>query len=94
MATPARIVAGHEYLGKEEAAGSCESLVETGGTFVAAKPGAIGRQVKRRGLGDAQIDMGGHQCGAALCEAAGIEPDARAETIDVAGFLRLADALQ
>lgn len=31
--------------------------------------------------------------GAALCEAAGIEPDARAETIDVAGFLRLADAL-
>ena len=32
--------------------------------------------------------------GAALCEAAGIEPDARAETIDVAGFLRLADALQ
>ncbi|MGQ3044192.1 MAG: ribosomal RNA small subunit methyltransferase A, partial [Brevundimonas aurantiaca] len=31
--------------------------------------------------------------GAALCEAADIEPDARAETIDVAGFLRLADAL-
>ena len=31
--------------------------------------------------------------GAALCEAAGIEPDARAETIDVAGFLCLADAL-
>ncbi|WP_226634425.1 16S rRNA (adenine(1518)-N(6)/adenine(1519)-N(6))-dimethyltransferase RsmA [Brevundimonas poindexterae] len=31
--------------------------------------------------------------GATLCEAAGIEPDARAETIDVAGFLRLADAL-
>jgi 16S rRNA (adenine1518-N6/adenine1519-N6)-dimethyltransferase len=28
--------------------------------------------------------------GAALCEAASIEPDARAETIDVAGFLRLA----
>lgn len=32
--------------------------------------------------------------GATLCEAAGIEPDARAETIDVAGFLRLADALK
>lgn len=31
--------------------------------------------------------------GAALCEAAGIAPDARAETIDVAGFLRLAEAL-
>ena len=31
--------------------------------------------------------------GAALCEAAGIEPDVRAETVDVAGFLRLADAL-
>jgi 16S rRNA (adenine1518-N6/adenine1519-N6)-dimethyltransferase len=31
--------------------------------------------------------------GAALCEAAGIEPDARAEVIDLAGFLRLADAL-
>lgn len=31
--------------------------------------------------------------GAALCEAAGISPEARAETIDVAGFLRLADAL-
>ena len=31
--------------------------------------------------------------GATLCEAAGIEPDARAETIDVAGFLRMADAL-
>lgn len=31
--------------------------------------------------------------GAALCEKAGIDPDARAETIDVAGFLRLADAL-
>jgi len=32
--------------------------------------------------------------GAALCEAAGIEPDARAEVIDIAGFLRLADALE
>ena len=32
--------------------------------------------------------------GAALCEAAGIEPDARAEVVDVAGFLRLATALQ
>ena len=31
--------------------------------------------------------------GAALCEAAGIEPDARAEVIDGAGFLRLAEAL-
>ncbi|RYF89151.1 MAG: 16S rRNA (adenine(1518)-N(6)/adenine(1519)-N(6))-dimethyltransferase, partial [Caulobacteraceae bacterium] len=31
--------------------------------------------------------------GAALCEKAGIDPDARAETIDVPGFLRLADAL-
>ncbi len=31
--------------------------------------------------------------GAALCEKAGIDPDARAETIDVAGFLRLARAL-
>ena len=30
--------------------------------------------------------------GAALCEAAGIEPDARAEVVDVAGFLRLAQA--
>lgn len=30
--------------------------------------------------------------GAALCEAAGVDPDARAETIDVAGFLRLAEA--
>ena len=30
--------------------------------------------------------------GAALCEAAGIDPDARAETIDLAGFLRLANA--
>src|SRR5690606_19734137 len=28
--------------------------------------------------------------GAALCQAANIDPDARAETIDVAGFLRLA----
>jgi 16S rRNA (adenine1518-N6/adenine1519-N6)-dimethyltransferase len=28
-----------------------------------------------------------------LCRAAGIEPDARAETVDVAGFLRLAAAL-
>ena len=32
--------------------------------------------------------------GAALCAAAGIETDARAETIDIAGFLRLADALK
>jgi 16S rRNA (adenine1518-N6/adenine1519-N6)-dimethyltransferase len=31
--------------------------------------------------------------GGALCEAAGIDPDARAETIDVAGFLALAQAL-
>lgn len=31
--------------------------------------------------------------GAELCERAGIEPDARAETIDVDGFLRLAAAL-
>jgi 16S rRNA (adenine1518-N6/adenine1519-N6)-dimethyltransferase len=31
--------------------------------------------------------------GEVLCAAAGIEPDARAETIDVAGFLRLAAAL-
>lgn len=31
--------------------------------------------------------------GAALCETAGVDPDARAETIDVAGFLRLAKAL-
>jgi len=31
--------------------------------------------------------------GGALCEAAGIEPDARAEVIDGAGFLRLAAAL-
>ena len=29
--------------------------------------------------------------GAALCQAAGIDPDARAEVIDTAGFLRLAD---
>jgi 16S rRNA (adenine1518-N6/adenine1519-N6)-dimethyltransferase len=32
--------------------------------------------------------------GAALCEAAGIEPDARAEVVDGAGFLRLAKALE
>ncbi|HEY1146748.1 MAG TPA: 16S rRNA (adenine(1518)-N(6)/adenine(1519)-N(6))-dimethyltransferase RsmA [Allosphingosinicella sp.] len=32
--------------------------------------------------------------GAELCEAAGIAPEARAETIDVAGFLALADALR
>ena len=31
--------------------------------------------------------------GEALCEAAGIDPQARAETIDVEGFLRLAQAL-
>jgi 16S rRNA (adenine1518-N6/adenine1519-N6)-dimethyltransferase len=31
--------------------------------------------------------------GAELCEKAGIEPDARAETVDIAGFLRLAAAL-
>ena len=31
--------------------------------------------------------------GAALCEAAGITPDDRAEVIDLAGFLRLAAAL-
>jgi 16S rRNA (adenine1518-N6/adenine1519-N6)-dimethyltransferase len=30
--------------------------------------------------------------GGALCEAAGVDPDARAETIDIAGFLRLAEA--
>ncbi len=30
--------------------------------------------------------------GATLCEAAGIDPEVRAETIDVAGFLRLAQA--
>ncbi len=30
--------------------------------------------------------------GGSLCEAAGIDPEARAETIDVAGFLRLAQA--
>jgi 16S rRNA (adenine1518-N6/adenine1519-N6)-dimethyltransferase len=30
--------------------------------------------------------------GGALCEEAGIDPEARAETIDVAGFLRLAQA--
>jgi 16S rRNA (adenine1518-N6/adenine1519-N6)-dimethyltransferase len=32
--------------------------------------------------------------GSDLCEAAGINPEARAETIDVAGFLRLARALK
>ena len=31
--------------------------------------------------------------GAALCEAAGIAPDDRAEVVDLAGFLRLAEAL-
>ena len=31
--------------------------------------------------------------GAELCEAAGVAPEARAETIDVAGFLRLAEQL-
>ncbi len=31
--------------------------------------------------------------GEALCAAAGIEPEARAETVDVAGFLRLAEQL-
>jgi 16S rRNA (adenine1518-N6/adenine1519-N6)-dimethyltransferase len=31
--------------------------------------------------------------GAGLCEAAGIEPDCRAEVVDIAGFLRLAKAL-
>lgn len=31
--------------------------------------------------------------GATLCERAGVDPDARAETIDVAGFLRLASSL-
>ncbi len=31
--------------------------------------------------------------GEALCRAADVDPDARAETVDVAGFLRLADAL-
>ena len=30
--------------------------------------------------------------GEALCENAGVDPNARAETIDVAGFLRLAEA--
>jgi 16S rRNA (adenine1518-N6/adenine1519-N6)-dimethyltransferase len=30
--------------------------------------------------------------GAALAEAAGLDPQARAEAVDVAGFLRLADA--
>ncbi len=32
--------------------------------------------------------------GAGLCEAAGIAPDARAETVDLAGFLRLAATLE
>jgi 16S rRNA (adenine1518-N6/adenine1519-N6)-dimethyltransferase len=32
--------------------------------------------------------------GEALARAAGVDPDARAETIDVAGFLRLAEALE
>jgi len=32
--------------------------------------------------------------GATLCEAAGIDPEARAETVDLAGFLRLAAALE
>lgn len=32
--------------------------------------------------------------GGSLCEAASVDPDARAETIDIAGFLRLADALR
>lgn len=32
--------------------------------------------------------------GAGLCEAADVDPDARAETVDVAGFLRLAEAVQ
>lgn len=32
--------------------------------------------------------------GEALCEAAGIDPSARAETVDVTGWLRLADALE
>jgi 16S rRNA (adenine1518-N6/adenine1519-N6)-dimethyltransferase len=32
--------------------------------------------------------------GGALCEAAGIDPDARAETIDIGGFLRLAATLR
>ncbi len=31
--------------------------------------------------------------GGTLCEAAGVDPDARAETVDIAGFLRLAKAL-
>jgi 16S rRNA (adenine1518-N6/adenine1519-N6)-dimethyltransferase len=31
--------------------------------------------------------------GAALCEAAGVEPEARAETVDLAGFLRLAQVV-
>jgi 16S rRNA (adenine1518-N6/adenine1519-N6)-dimethyltransferase len=32
--------------------------------------------------------------GEALCETAGIDPEARAETVDVAGFLRLAQAVE
>jgi 16S rRNA (adenine1518-N6/adenine1519-N6)-dimethyltransferase len=32
--------------------------------------------------------------GAELCEKAGVNPEARAETIDVAGFLALARALK
>jgi 16S rRNA (adenine1518-N6/adenine1519-N6)-dimethyltransferase len=31
--------------------------------------------------------------GAGLCEAAGISPDVRAETVDIAGFLALAKVL-
>jgi 16S rRNA (adenine1518-N6/adenine1519-N6)-dimethyltransferase len=31
--------------------------------------------------------------GEALCRAAGVEPDLRAEALDVPGFLRLADAV-
>ncbi|MCA3699967.1 MAG: 16S rRNA (adenine(1518)-N(6)/adenine(1519)-N(6))-dimethyltransferase, partial [Brevundimonas sp.] len=31
--------------------------------------------------------------GAALCERAGVDPDARAETVDGAGFLRLAEGV-
>jgi 16S rRNA (adenine1518-N6/adenine1519-N6)-dimethyltransferase len=31
--------------------------------------------------------------GASLCETAGISPDVRAETVDIAGFLALARAL-
>jgi 16S rRNA (adenine1518-N6/adenine1519-N6)-dimethyltransferase len=32
--------------------------------------------------------------GTALCEAAGIDPDVRAETVDIAGFLALARQVQ